>query len=359
MYPPIIAFTSPFAETNAHFLVYHLAHSLARMGVKVLCIDADAEAHLSREFLNERELVGLWEKREAGTTVANSFDANFRAISPKPVSVSENIALLPGAPAIVGLSQVFVERWLRARDNGPGEKNVGVFWRLAQLAAGGFNNLDGLQNEPADIILMTPGYYLDPVARMTLVASDFVTTVTGCGARSLYGLKIYGEVMNDWRKTWLTKVRENLSMIKGETVPQGDMKPLGYFLTVPLNNSSCLLEDVPIAYHKYVLGEEEEIFRLPAEDPSCIADVTPLLSDSVLMDDFRRMAKERRKPVFMLDPRDIPASMFRHMEFLEGKCAEIAKSLIDHLDRENCFVPYLGRPLGTKKPKSPKQKIAL
>lgn len=62
-----LAFFNSKRGVGATSLVYHLAWMLSEMDYRVLVMDLDPQANLSRIFLPERRLEELWEGRDGKT----------------------------------------------------------------------------------------------------------------------------------------------------------------------------------------------------------------------------------------------------------------------------------------------------
>lgn len=121
---PILTFFNNKGGVGKTTLAYHLAWMFGEMRLRVLAIDLDPQANLTSAFLDEDQLVNIWEEsREKPNTI-------FRCIQPllevgdihdaDCVKITREISLIPGdlfCRHPVGCRPLFPARFTQSRPN--------------------------------------------------------------------------------------------------------------------------------------------------------------------------------------------------------------------------------------------------
>lgn len=330
---PVVAFLSALPEGDTNFFVYNLAHMFARNGIRVLCMDYDPQAGLSGKFLNEERLAAIWEEKNPGTTVRTSLSPDYEKIyRPDPVTINDNLFLLPSEFGFDQASQIFVDRWEKIQSGSFDLYPMTVLWQLGQSAA---------REVHADIILSSPGYYLDAICRASLIGTNFIVTHMGTDSRSLYHLKVYGETLNDWRNTWLSRHRKTAFIPPAwnpwaAAPPPESMIPLGYLFSSPLNNGTNHIHAIGSVYRERVLNEPANCMISPFDDQLCLGDITRMAGHSFAVVSYNGQVLSH-KPVFDLGSEDgICGSLAEHVRWLQEQYQEIMKKILGQMQIHGC-----------------------
>lgn len=297
---PILTFFNNKGGVGKTSLAYHLAWMLSEMQLRVLTVDLDPQANLTAAFLNEDELIKIW---DADLRMPNTI---FRSIQPlievgdilpaRTVEITPKLSLIPGDLALSSFEDELSSQWPASM----GDQNLvrpfrvlTAFWQVMQAAA---------KEMQADLILADVGPNLGAINRSALIASDFVVIPLGADLFSLQGLRNLGPTLRSWRSLW-TKRLENW---RDPTfaLPGGRMQPVGYIaqqhsvrLDRPVKAFDRWLNRMPLEYRRSVLDQQVEHAPSIDKDPECLA----------LLKHYRSlvpMAMEARKPLFLLNAAD-------------------------------------------------------
>jgi chromosome partitioning protein len=304
MSTPVITFFNNKGGVGKTSLVYHLSWMFAQMGHRVVALDLDPQANLTAAFLDEEQLVALWETNAGPTTI-------YRCVQPltkvgdlqEPVlsPITGKLHLVPGDVGLARFEESLSREWPDSLGNNPYRpfRVLTAFWQVAQLAA---------QRVQADFILADVGPNLGAINRSALIASDFVIIPLGADLFSLQGLKNLGPTLRDWRSEWAERsTRWKARVSRGEEtdfpIPKGQVRPLGYIVqqhSVRLNRPVLAYERwvnrMPGVYRESVLEAPSENIK-PSDDPHCLATFKHYRS-------LVPMAQEARKPIFNLTTAD-------------------------------------------------------
>jgi len=297
---PVLTFFNNKGGVGKTTLAYHLTWMFGEMGLRVLAVDLDPQANMTSAFLDEEQLVEIWED---DTKAANTI---FRCIQPllevgdireaKRVPVSREISLIPGDLALSGFEDELSSQWPLSM----GDANLvrpfkvqTAFWQVMQAAATAHN---------AALILIDVGPNLGAINRSAIIASDFVVIPLGADLFSLQGLRNLGPTLRSWRSLW----KKRLENWRSATIdlPVGAMKPVGYIaqqhgvrLSRPVKAYNRWLNRIPLEYRQSVLGNNVDTAPAIDQDPECLAMLKHYHS-------LIPMAIEARKPVFLLRSAD-------------------------------------------------------
>jgi chromosome partitioning protein len=297
---PILTFFNNKGGVGKTTLAYHLAWMFGEMGLRVLAVDLDPQANLTSAFLDEDQLVDIWEDS------SDQPNTIFRCIKPllevgdirvaKRVRVTREISLIPGDLALSGFEDELSNQWPASM----GDTNLvrpfkvlTAFWQVMQESAAAHD---------ADLILIDVGPNLGAINRSALIASDFVVIPLGADLFSLQGLRNLGPTLRSWRSLW----NKRLDNWSNPTIalPKGTMKTIGYIvqqhgvrLSRPIKAYDRWLKRMPLEYRQSVLGLSIENAPPIAQDPECLALLKHYHS-------LVPMAMEARKPIFLLRSAD-------------------------------------------------------
>lgn len=297
---PILTFFNNKGGVGKTTLAYHLAWMFGEMGLRVLAADLDPQANLTSAFLDEDQLIKIWEDE------SDQPNTIFRCIQPllevgdildaQCVRVTQEISLIPGDLALSGFEDELSTQWPASM----GDANLvrpfkvlTAFWQVMQAAAAAHE---------ADLILIDVGPNLGAINRSALIASDSVVIPLGADLFSLQGLRNLGPTLRSWRSLW-NKRLVNWAHPTFD-LPKGTMQPIGYIaqqhgvrLSRPVKAYNRWLNRMPLEYRQSVLGEDVDEAPAIAQDPQCLAMLKHYHS-------LIPMAMEARKPIFLLRSAD-------------------------------------------------------
>lgn len=297
---PVLTFFNNKGGVGKTTLAYHLTWMFGEMGLRILAVDLDPQANLTSAFLDEDQLVQIWEQTtEAPNTI-------FRCIRPLLevgdirdaicVRITREISLIPGDLALSGFEDELSAQWPASM----GDANLvrpfkvlTAFWQVMQTAAAA---------HVANLILIDVGPNLGAINRSAIIASDSVLIPLGADLFSLQGLRNLGPALRRWRDLW----RKRLDNWRNPTVdlPKGTMQPIGYIaqqhgvrLSRPVQAYNRWLDRIPLEYRQSVQGLDVDEAPTIADDPECLAMLKHYRS-------LIPMAMEARKPIFSLRSAD-------------------------------------------------------
>ncbi len=297
---PVLTFFNNKGGVGKTTLAYHLTWMFGEMGLRVLAMDLDPQANLTSAFLDEDQLVNIWE--ESG----DEPNTIFRCIQPllevgdirdaDRVRVTREISLIPGDLALSGFEDELSTQWPASM----GDANLvrpfkvlTAFWQVMQKSAVAHD---------ADLILVDVGPNLGAINRSALIASDSVVIPLGADLFSLQGLRNLGPTLRSWRSLW----NKRLDNWANPTIdlPKGTMQPVGYIaqqhgvrLSRPVKAYNRWLNRMPLEYRQSVLGQGVDQAPAIVQDPECLAMLKHYHS-------LIPMAMEARKPIFLLRSAD-------------------------------------------------------
>jgi cellulose biosynthesis protein BcsQ len=297
---PVLAFFNNKGGVGKTTLAYHLSWMFGELGLRVLAVDLDPQANLTSAFLDEDQLIEIWQENpKAPNTI-------FRCIQPllevgdirvaDRVGITDKISLIPGDLALSGFEDELSTNWPASM----GDANLvrpfkvlTAFWQVMQAAA---------EAHLADVILIDVGPNLGAINRSAIIASNFVLIPLGADLFSLQGLQNLGPTLRSWRSLW-NRRRDNWTK-PTIPLPPGSMQPLGYVaqqhavrLSRPVKAYNRWLSRIPLEYRQSVMGSDVDHAPAIAEDPECLAMLKHYQS-------LIPMGMEARKPIFLLKSAD-------------------------------------------------------
>lgn len=300
-----VAFFNAQGAAGKTVLVYNLAWMLADRGEKVLVVDLDPQANLTRALRSESRLEQLW----TGSDGLNTIDGVFFAVrngltvhSPMREEVDETdfgfgiarLRLLVGDPALLRREEELAEAWLQLG------LNESALQRTSAIAQGIRSAANMTQ---ATWILVDTGPGLGAINRAALIASDFVVSAVTPDLLSIHGLRNSGPVFRKWRNRWSEVAKQNPDMPAAGL--HGPFPSIGYVVIQHESHEfraqtrdELWVNRFPQEYRASILGEESPLVNPPAAgDPFCLGILNHYRS-------LMPMAREARKPLFALRPAD-------------------------------------------------------
>lgn len=267
-------------------LGFHLGHALSVMGHKTLFVDLDPQCNLTISGLDEETLHRIWEDEDAfidDYEEASKNKENFSKILseprsihfllkpaedglneledyPNPISLDDNLDLIPGRLSIHKYENKIAERWSGA-------------YQGDNLALRTITNIRSICEQHAE----KHGYeyvIIDTSPSLGILNKTIISTVDGFfipaqpDMFSLYGIRNIGNALSMWQKEFKT-IYSLISGEKRKKFPEKFVQFLGYtiynakkYQKKPQNNEYDLAQ----AHYHYVNKIPEIICRYIKED---------------------------------------------------------------------------------------------
>jgi cellulose biosynthesis protein BcsQ len=284
-------------------LVYHLSWMFAEMGVNVVTIDLDPQSNLTSSFLEDEQLIELWDAGQSSRTILGLIQPlldRLGDIKPlEPIEVDERVGLIPGDLGLSLFEDRLAETWGKCLDDNLANATdafrvTTAFYRIMEYAA---------RQRGADLVLIDVGPNLGAINRAALVSADHVVIPLAADLFSLQGLRNLGPTLHSWRKGWATRKTQGDGLDLKIALPSGDMRPAGYLVMQPSVRENYpvaayrrWIDRIPKVYYKEVLMRPESD-GIPNPDPMALATLKNYRS-------LAPMAQEAHKPMFALRPAD-------------------------------------------------------
>lgn len=292
-----VAFFNNKGGVGKTSLVYHLAHMFAEMGVRVTAVDLDPQANLTSMFVPEDDLESLW-NGSADRTVYDAIrpliegEGDIAAVHPQVVV--PGLSLVTGDLALSASEDELSSQWPDCLDRKPRAFRVlSAVWRIVEQAT---------RDCESELALLDVGPNLGALNRAALIAAQYVVVPLAPDLYSLQGLKNLGPTLRRWHGEWGERLERN--PVKGLSLPQGEMAPIGYVVMQhglrdnrPVKAYKRWMDRIPLTYAESVRGTDDTPALEVMQDPHCLA----------LLKHYRSlmpMAMEARKPMFQLRPAD-------------------------------------------------------
>ncbi len=279
-------------------LVYHFTYMLAELGHKCLAVDLDPQANLSSMFLSDDELERIYQQETDRETIVSGIkplDRGIGDIAPVKIhQINSNIGLLAGDLDLSLFEDKLSANWSKCIDGDEAAfRIVSSFSRIIENEAHTFG---------ANYCIIDVGPNFGALNRATLIAADYVVVPMAADLFSLQGLRNLGERLKIWKTEWTDRSARNRA--RDISLPQGDIKPLGYVVmqhgikeSRPVQSYLKWANRIPSVFLEYVLGESGSTSRRVEEDSNCLSLLKHYHS-------LIPMAMEVRKPIFLLKPAD-------------------------------------------------------
>lgn len=201
-------------------LTFHLAHSLAAQGYKILMIDADPQCNLTIYSVDQEKLHGVWEEedifiemgyeqaaKKIGKESAGLLDQHPRSlhyilkpvedgvsdveIYPPPLKIADNLDLIPGRLTLHLYEEKVAERWAGAYRGDP--LAIRTLTKIREVAKkyGEINNYD--------YIIVDTSPSLGSLNKVVISTVDGFIVPAAPDLFSLYGIRNLGHALSKWK----------------------------------------------------------------------------------------------------------------------------------------------------------------
>lgn len=231
-------------------LTFHLAHALSEMGKRVLMIDADPQCNLSIYAVNDQTLGNIWRaedpyidngfeetKSEQQPSAFASFHNSPRSIHyllkptedgvgeiddlPPPVSLNENLDLVPGRLTLHLYEEKIASRWTDVYRGDPlAIRTITRFRAIAKR----YTQVKGY-----DFVIIDTSPSLGGLNKVIISTVDGFFIPAAPDLFSLYGIRNIGRSLKSWKEEFEI-IYQLISREKRHSFPEEFVKFLGYTL---------------------------------------------------------------------------------------------------------------------------------
>ncbi len=304
-------------------ITWHLSYAIARLGSRVLVVDADPQANLTATFYDEDTVEKIWNTDESVFGMVQPVIrglGDFKNVRPR--EIEDGLTLLPGDMRLAAFEPLLSDSWPCGAD---GNESA-----LRQLTAPWRGIVDAAKSSEADIVLLDLGPNLGSLTRTYMVMADFVLVPVAPDLFSLQGLRNLGPVLRDWRAQW--PVRREKARALDIGAPEGWIRPIGYVLSQhgvygnrPTSAFGKWINRFPGEFHASILDEKA--------CPNSLEEDRYFLGRIKNYRSLMPMAMEARKPILDLRPAD--GAIGAHMAAVE-ECRkayrQLAKRIVSSLE---------------------------
>lgn len=202
--------------------LFHIAHSLADQGKRVLMVDCDSQCNLTAYCLSEKAIQAAW--TDEGNSIYRAIEQVARTVGDirnrAPSQIAEKLFLIPGDLLLSDFEDKLGDTWNSARggDEGSLRAQTAIFRTILRAAE---------KCEP-DIILVDLGPNLGALNRAVLGGSDFIIIPVAPDLFSIRGTENLGSKLETWREEW--SQCNQAWRGTGLELPTGRPKFLGYVI---------------------------------------------------------------------------------------------------------------------------------
>jgi cellulose biosynthesis protein BcsQ len=312
-------------------LTFHIAHMMAREGVRTVALDCDPQADLTAIFMDESQLEDLWQPGTTASTVARCIDpvrlGNGEVRKPKLLGIAENLWLLPGELSLSRFEQNLAEGWAKKADSN-NQRALDVTFALDLLS-----NL-AAQQVDADIVLIDVGPSLGALNRSAILACDHIAVPLAPDLFSLQGLENVGPILRGWRDDIAYVREQRITGRLQENLPTHEFLPIGYIVQQhlarvdrPVSGYAKWADQIPASYVCNVLeGDESKAAATFEVDPNCIFTIKHMSS-------LAPIAQLARKPMFDLKQADgIGGGQIQAVKRCRDDFRALTRNILSRLD---------------------------
>jgi chromosome partitioning protein len=176
--------------------LFHVAHRLSDMDVRVLMVDCDSQCNLTAYTLPDAAIERAW--GEEGNSIYRMIEPVARTIGDirnrAPIQVDANLFLLPGDLMLSDFEDRLGDTWNGAKGGSePALRAQSAIYRVIRNAA---------QKAEAQIILIDLGPNLGALNRAVLGGTDYVIVPVAPDLFSIRGTENLGSKFETWRREW-------------------------------------------------------------------------------------------------------------------------------------------------------------
>lgn len=286
-----IAFFNNKGGVGKTSLAFHVSWMLKELDYRILSVDLDPQANLTRMFVNDARLEKIIGEKNSVYSALEPLKKGVGDIQePFIFSPEDGLGLLPGDLKLSQMEGDFSDNWTKCLDENEDRAFLitTAFYRLI-VSAG--------REISAQVAVIDMGPNLGAINRAVLIASDYVLFPLGPDLFSYQGLKNVGEVLSKWRGDWGKRKGAKPKDLDIE-LPEGKMAPLGYIMMrhsirhdQPVKAYQNWINKMPGAYREFILKNKED------KGQHLLAHLKDYRS-------LMPMAQEKTKPIFKLKPGD-------------------------------------------------------
>jgi cellulose biosynthesis protein BcsQ len=270
----------------------------ALRGRRVIAVDLDPQTDLTDMILPSDHTESLRLAGSAPTVysaIRPLIDGTGSLNASVPQSISDRLALIPGDLRLSEIEEQLSDQWTRCL--------IGDAHAFMITAA--FDQIlrSGGSDQNADIGLIDVAPSLSAINRCALIAADFVVIPISADLKSIRAMEHLGPRLRTWRLEWKNR-QDNAPQNLPPGLPRGAMQPIGY-----VASRYSLLGGRLTKQHEYWLDQARQIYAeavldapsFPSSEGGEDQNRLALLKD---YQSLMPIAREARKPMFLLNPAD-------------------------------------------------------
>ncbi len=228
-------------------LTYHIAHTLAELGNKVLILDLDPQCNLTIYGLAPEKLHKIWEEEDKfiddfnatqnnfNTSEFNNFNNNYRTIHyilkpiedgisepqhlPPPIPIVTNLDLIPGRLTLHMYENKIAERWAGLYKGEP--LSIRTITQVRTIAC------RYASERKYDFVIMDTSPSLGALNKVIISTVDGFLVPCLPDMFSLYGIRNIGKSLLEWKKDFDT-IYSLISSEKRKAFPNQFVSFLGF-----------------------------------------------------------------------------------------------------------------------------------
>lgn len=307
-------------------LVFNTGLALARLGYRVLFIDADAQANLTSAALAVDEieqLLGSDQTIYGALLPVIESTGDLADIS--PVTVRDGAYLLPGDIRLSGFEEILPQAWTESlAGHRRGFQVSSAMYRLIQQLG---------QDVDADYAFVDLGPNVGALNRAIMIASDGFVVPLSPDLFSLAALPSVGNSATRWILDWeaaLQSAERARTGLGDLELPKGAPSPLGYvsqqFVTYRKAPAAAFMKwsnQIPQAYEEGIVAPMTE--RAKVKVPSA----PHLLGEVKNLSSLIPMAQQANRAIFELTGTQARGAQYTRAQDTFDLFAELAKRVVE------------------------------